>query len=138
MQDNNIICSEYLLKKNIINKNYILVNDNIGFEIDTSFLSNEKSYNQYFTKFILDNISINKDLLFKYKTAKTKKLNWVEYFYSMDIDFVFTPLVFENSYFIFIEKKHRTDQFNYSQMFMVKLEKKDNSFNLIKVSGYYE
>lgn len=138
VQNENIIFANYLVKSKIIDKNYLIYRDCVGFEIDTSNSNlKRKSYSIGFTKFILKNTkldSVKLDDLFK----PNKKCLENDLFSNFNLSILYSPISLSNDKFFMIKQVKRTDNFNYNSLFMVQLRMTNGKIKLVNVSGVWD
>ena len=140
VQDANKIYADFLAGKKLIDKNYIIVNNCLGFDFDAS-KNNKLTYNKYFTGFILD--AMNTDSLsLKLFMGSIPEMNQNcvigDYFFNQPTTIVYAPVVVMENKFFLCKRVKRTDAFNFTEMFMVQMQFKNKKMKVLKTSGSYD
>lgn len=134
-QNNYILIANHLVKKGIVNKNYILVNENNGFIFDT-LTNKDLSYNKYFSNYILKNIN-QKNLVVDSIVFFKNSCQFDNYF-NKKVSVIYTPIILSKLLFFLIINYRKLDFYNIAQIFMITVEINNHKISIIAKSSLYE
>lgn len=126
----------YLQKRKIINTNFCIDEDNIGFNLELkSNSNNQKSYDIYFSEFIKSNLSKKQyeSILKKYNDKNYG--NYKPKYSNKKLWIVYKPIIIEQEYFVLILKQEKGT----GDMFIIHLRMNhSNKFYIVNQSGIWQ
>lgn len=129
------ICN-YLKKKKIINSNFCINENYVGFEFQKELDStNKKSYNAYFSRFIKTSLTEQQYDSFLRGYGFTKHGDQKLTYSNKKIWIIYKPIIINNDYFVLVLKQEKST----GDMFIVHLRMNTkNKFYFVNQSGVWQ